>query len=71
MIDTIFLEFDRIFTVIWNWLAQINEEIPFLTIALGIFLASTIMRFIVFPMLKPDLRAGSDSVKPKKERKNK
>lgn len=48
---------------------MINAKIPFLTIALGIFLVSTIMRFIVYPMLKPDLRAGSDSVrKPKKEK---
>ena len=62
MIDTVFSDFGNIFTAIWNWISSINEKIPFLDIALGLFLVSTIMRFIVFPMLKP---RGSDSVKRK------
>ena len=62
MIETVFNDFGTIFSSIWEWITSLNQKIPFLDIALGLFLVSTIMRFIVFPMLKP---RGSDSVKRK------
>ena len=62
MIETVFNDFGNIFSAIWEWITSINQKIPFLDIVLGLFLVSTIMRFIVFPMLKP---RGSDSVKQK------
>lgn len=68
MIETVFSNIGNIFTTMWLWIAQINNRLPFLTVALGVFLVYTLMRFIVIPLLKPGV-GRSDSVTKKKEEK--
>lgn len=69
MINTIFSDISRIFDVVWNWVTQINEKVPFLTIALGIFLVYSLSRFFIMPLLKDGLKASSDSVKKDRGKK--
>lgn len=69
MINTIFSNISSIFDTIWNWIIQINEKIPFLTIALGIFLVYSLSRFFIMPLLKDGLKASSDSVKKDRGKK--
>lgn len=69
MINTIFSNISSIFDAIWNWITQINEKIPFLTIALGVFLVYSLSRFFIMPLLKDGLKASSDSVKKDRGKK--
>lgn len=60
MINDVIAMFATIFSRIWDFAEQINEEVPFLTIAIGLFLVYSLFRFIIMPMLKPSV-GGSDS----------
>lgn len=71
MINTIFEQIARIFTVLWNDLTMINVKVPVISIALGIFLVATLSRFFIIPMLKDGLKANSDSAEKKKGKKKK
>lgn len=69
MINTVFSEIGRIFTVLWSDLEMINQKVPIITICLGLFLVATLARFFIMPFLKDGLKSGSDSAKKKGKEK--
>lgn len=65
MINTVFTEIGRIFSVLWADLELINQKVPVITICLGLFLVATLSRFFILPFLKDGFKAGSDNAKKK------
>lgn len=63
MINTILSSIGNVITTCFLWVTQINEQLPFLTVALGVFLVYSLSRFFIYPMFKNGFRRGSDSVK--------
>lgn len=65
MINTIFESISECIDFMWAQLLRINQKVPLLTIALGIFLVSTLSRFFIMPLLKDGLKSGSDGYRKK------
>ena len=58
MIETVFLQINRVINQCILWCIAIDEKIPFLKIFLGVFLVYQLARFFIWPMMK----SGSDKV---------
>lgn len=69
MINTIFSSLNNAITTLWGYLVRIDNQVPVLKIALGLFLVIQLSRFFIMPMFKGLFVKGSDSVKEEKVKK--